>query len=236
MDPFGGNDSDQGSFGPIGPANQPAPEPVQGIGPQGETGLGGSGQGVTGAAGPQGATGAGIQGATGVQGVQGTTGVGIQGATGAGIQGATGIQGVTGPQGMTGVAGATGVAGLGGGVLYTSTGSSSLGANQTRFIGSGNTAFSSTENQVEIVITRSGTLQNLSVLPISNTRADATTVTVRKNNADTAIKVIIPAGSTAFQQDTVDTVSVVAGDQVSIEISTGGGGGNISLAASVEIA
>ena len=114
-------------------------------------------------------------------------------------------------------------------------GNNSMGANQTRFLGVGAVAFSATETQVQLLITRAATLQNLTVKANSNTRADATTVTVRKNNANTAITVSITAGSTALFQDLVNTVAVVAGDLVSIQFVTGAGGGNINAIGSLEI-
>jgi hypothetical protein len=88
---------------------------------------------------------------------------------------------------------------------------------------------------VNLLITGAATLQNLTVRAIANTRGDSTTVTVRKNGANTGITVTITAGSTATFQDLVNTEAVVAGDRVSIQFVTGGSGGNISAMASLEI-
>jgi hypothetical protein len=114
-------------------------------------------------------------------------------------------------------------------------GNSTLGSNQTRFLGVGTVVLSATETQVQLIVTGSATLQNLTVKAITNTRADNTTVTVRVNAANTAITVTIPGGSTAVFQDLVNTAAVVAGDLVAIQFVTGAGGGNIGCVASLEI-
>ena len=160
---------------------------------------------------------------------------GPQGPIGpAGVGG--GSQGPQGTQGTQGTQGNQGNAGLGGGALYTSFGNSNMGSNQTRYVGVGSSGLDATESDVQLVITSSGTLQNLSVQPVINTRGDDTVATVRLNGADTAITVTIPAGSTSFIQDLANTVAVVAGDLVSIQFVTGGSGGNFRAIASVEIA
>ena len=171
-----------------------------------------------GSVGPQGPSGP----AAASQGSQGP-----QGAVGAqGPQGASGTQGTQGPQGANGTGGAT---------LYTSTGGSTLGANQTRYLGVGVDLLDANETHVQLIITSAATLQNLTVKAITNTRADDTTVTVRVNGAPTAISVTIPAGSTAVFQDLVNSVAVVPGDLVAIELATGGSGGNFGCTASLEI-
>ena len=70
------------------------------------------------------------------------------------------------------------------------------------------------------VVKRAGTLRNLSLTTNSAQPGTGTLVaTVRKNGADTALTVTIAAGGAAqTQTDAANTVSVVAGDLISIRI------------------
>lgn len=69
-----------------------------------------------------------------------------------------------------------------------------------------------------------GTAKNLSVYVATNTRATDTVITFLKNGADTGLSVTIPAGATGQFEDTSNTVSLAAGDEVNCKITTGTGG------------
>lgn len=124
---------------------------------------------------------------------------------------------------------------LGPTTTFINSGDGLLGANTTRYLGVGAFPLSNTENDTVWVVTRAGVLRRLVVRAGSNTRASATTVTVRRNGVATGITLTIPAGSTATVSDLVNTQAVALGDRISVEVVTGAGGGTISqIAASVE--
>lgn len=90
--------------------------------------------------------------------------------------------------------------------------------------------FTTVEASTQVLMPRSGTLKNLTVLPgTSSARTAPTTVTVRKNGADTLLAVSIPAGSVAVVINAVDTVSFIAGvDKLSVRLDTNAGSGGLA--------
>lgn len=104
----------------------------------------------------------------------------------------------------------------------------------------GNTTISSTENDVAYPLPRAGTLKNFFVRTTANAQPAGGTLvlTVRKNNAATALTVTVPAGgavNTNFS-NTSATVSVSAGDVISISAANSAGGNSPVLLMSLEFA
>ena len=213
----------QGFQGVTGPTGDQGAQGFQGaVGPTGAQGAQGF-QGVTGPTGDQGAVGAqgaqGFQGATGPTGLQGAQG--FQGAVGpTGAQGAQGFQGATGPTGISGTQGFQGVTGPTGPlnpILYGMFGGGA-NANNNSFADSIGTGWQHNEDASRIYINRSMTLRNLYVWVITpagvgNTR----TITVRKNAVNTLLSVVISGGVQVSGSDLVNTVSLVAGDFITIQ-------------------
>jgi hypothetical protein len=69
-----------------------------------------------------------------------------------------------------------------------------------------------------------GVLSKLYINVIANTTSAQSTVTVRKNAADTTLSVTIPAGTTGVFENTTATVSVVASDKTNYKSVSGGTG------------
>ena len=86
-----------------------------------------------------------------------------------------------------------------------------------------------TEGTTQIMSTRAGTLKRLYVRVTSNDTAGATTITVRKNLADTAITLSIAAATTGIFSDTTHTAAVVAGDLICVLLSVAAGAGTITI-------
>jgi len=83
---------------------------------------------------------------------------------------------------------------------------------------------SATEDLSEVLITRSGTLRNLYVRTSAGNDL-TTTITVRKNGAGTSLAVALSSGSTTGN-DTSNTVSVSAGDRVTLQMAVASGVGS----------
>ena len=209
-----------GSTGPGGPTGQTGSTGVQGstgaTGPQGTTGQTGS-TGVQGSTGETGSTGpTGVQGSTGPTGPQGT-----QGETGP--TGATGVQGMTGPTGAQGSTGPTGS--VANPILYGmfGGGGNAAGGNFANSIGSG---WLANEDASRIYANRTMTLKNLYVWAGSAAGAgNSRTITVRKNAVNTSLSVVISGASQVDGSNTVNTVSLVAGDFITIQNVLSGVGG-----------
>lgn len=78
-----------------------------------------------------------------------------------------------------------------------------------------------TTAEVLTTMSSAGTLVGLHVYCGANARGGVSDViTVRKNSADTAMTVTVTAANTKYS-DTVDTVSIAAGDDISIKLVTG---------------
>lgn len=78
-----------------------------------------------------------------------------------------------------------------------------------------------TESNWDFPIPKAGTLKNFYVRVKSNTANQACTLTIRKNGADTALTLTVPSSTSGTFSDTSNTVSVAAGDLITIkDVST----------------
>jgi hypothetical protein len=108
--------------------------------------------------------------------------------------------------------------------------------NASRFaIGAQGGTGQATEANAQIAISRTGTIRNLGAKASAAVGGGATvTVTVRKNGADTAQTLTLAnADGTGWKQTTGATISVVAGDLITISVATDNAGApaaNISAA------
>jgi hypothetical protein len=155
----------------------------------------------------------GVTGATGPQGAQGSPGV--TGATGpTGAQGVTGATGPTGPQGATGPTGP-----IFGAPVHWGAGSI-LQTTQTRYLYPGYDENNATiDDQFRWRVPRPGTLRNMYVMQnVPGDDAVAITYTLMVNGSPTALLTAINA-NVATGQDTVNSVFVNAGDQVTIRVT-----------------
>lgn len=108
-------------------------------------------------------------------------------------------------------------------------------ANQTRYtaLGGNTIAIASTTSETAGSYTdRSspGTLKNLYLIVVANTRSDATSCRVRQNAADTTLIFSIASSTTGTFSDTSDTVTVADGDKLNFAVTTGAGTGGITFA------
>ena len=88
-----------------------------------------------------------------------------------------------------------------------------------------------TEAEVELVHRGpDATLKNLRVVVNTNGRAANSSVTTRKNNADTSQVATITASTTGTYTDLTNTVSVTAGDKVAYKLVIGSTSGNFAAA------
>ena len=81
--------------------------------------------------------------------------------------------------------------------------------------------FNANENARVFVVPTSGTVKNLYVRTFTAQPATGSLVlTVRKNGADTALTITVPASSAANKtsSDTVNSFAVSAGDRISMKI------------------
>lgn len=117
--------------------------------------------------------------------------------------------------------------------LIGAAGGTSFGtASATRYAACGDSTLNlanATEADVQITCRVAGTASLLSVYVGANTRSDSTTVTFRKNNADTALTLTIGAGVTGLVQDNTHSVSLADGDTYCIKVVTGGGTGALTI-------
>jgi len=98
-------------------------------------------------------------------------------------------------------------------------------ASVTRYCSIGNTLGEewanseySTEALAEIKCRNAGTASELHAQVLTNGRASANTVTLRKNNADTALTLSITAATTGLFSDTGESVSIADGDDYCIKV------------------
>ncbi len=90
---------------------------------------------------------------------------------------------------------------------------------------SGQSGDSGNETEMVMIMTTSGTIDRLHFKYISNNLDIPTTVTVRKNFADTSLTLSNPASSSVLQSNLVNSFTFVAGDEISITMITGAGTG-----------
>lgn len=103
------------------------------------------------------------------------------------------------------------------------------GSGDRFFFPSGQSDAVGNETEMIMVMTTSGTIDNLFVKYIEgggNTLNVITTVTVRKNLADTSLTVNIPASSTALVSNTSSSFTFVAGDEISVKFGIPSGTGS----------
>lgn len=97
--------------------------------------------------------------------------------------------------------------------------------------GENSSTTSNVEANSKCRIRKPGTYQNAGIYIRNNARTggSTTTFTLRKNGADTALLISVTDGAaTGWYEHTADPISVVAGDDVCWEITTGTGSGNIA--------
>lgn len=109
----------------------------------------------------------------------------------------------------------------------------SAGRGSTGNIGSAQTIYtdtsgqnSSTETALGNIMPLAGTLKNLWVDVYTNTlNAGNAVYTLMKNGVATALTQTIAHGVTSITGDTTDSVTVAAGDRISVRVATGGASG-----------
>jgi hypothetical protein len=79
-----------------------------------------------------------------------------------------------------------------------------------------------------------GTARRLRVRVNFNSFVDAATATIRKNNTDTAIAVVIPAGGTGLFEDLVNTDLFADGDGLDLFVVVASGGGVMFMSGTIE--
>ena len=105
--------------------------------------------------------------------------------------------------------------------LIVHRGSSAFVDGSTRYthIGGGFYASNSAIAQLETPIRDAGTFSNLFVYVATNTASVTSTITLQKNQVDTALTVSYTADQTGIKEDTSNTVSFVATDEANLEIT-----------------
>lgn len=88
---------------------------------------------------------------------------------------------------------------------------------------------SATEANSEIPVRKSGTFKNAYVFLSANTDTATSTVTLRKNRADTSLIISIGGSQTGAKEDTTNTVSFTNTDEAMWEITAGATGPATSL-------
>jgi hypothetical protein len=205
---------DTGATGPLGPAGPPGPQGATGatgaIGPAGP-------KGDTGPAGPTGDTGA--TGAAGPQGPTGATGP----AGPAGPQGPKGDTGAQGPAGAQGPKGDTGPAGPPGGPSVISGAVAFVDSAETSgFLGiGGDPNLAATADGAGSPTPAAATVSGFRGYLTSPTSGPVV-FTLYVNNSATSVTCSIAAGSESCLDD-VHTVTVAAGDSISVGLSKGSG-------------
>ena len=112
-----------------------------------------------------------------------------------------------------------------------------IGASTTSFISFCAFTTNSVEASRQVIIPVAGTIKNLYVLTASTQSANNSQVcTLRKNGASTAITTTIPASALAGTfSDTTNSVSVAAGDRLSLQVQNNAASGTAAQIVSVAI-
>ena len=84
------------------------------------------------------------------------------------------------------------------------------------------------DTSFQLVSTRTGTLQRLKVLVISNVMVVAVTITLRVNAVDTGVSVVIPGGATGVFTSGA-TAAIVEDDLISVGLSQVGSGAGVAI-------
>lgn len=88
---------------------------------------------------------------------------------------------------------------------------------------------SSTENVVESKVGTNMSVSRLFLYLSANTVTATSTITLRKNTADTALTASIAASTTGVFEDTTNSVSCISTDLICMKIVTGSGGTSLTL-------
>ena len=107
---------------------------------------------------------------------------------------------------------------------FGSTGATTAGVTQFWFLGNGMLFPSTTEANRHVTWHTPGALSKLYVRVIANTTTLASTLTVRKNGADDAITITIPAATTGVFEDISNIVTIADGDELCYKTVSGGTG------------
>jgi len=83
-----------------------------------------------------------------------------------------------------------------------------------------------TENHTQIPVPEAAVAVSLFIQVLSNTLSGASTVTLRRNGAGTAITLTIPGGATGVFSDVAHSVAFAAGDLASVQVVAGADGPN----------
>ena len=112
-----------------------------------------------------------------------------------------------------------------------------LGASTTSYVSFCAFTTNSTEANRQVIIPVAGTIKNLYVLTSTTQSAAGTQVcTCRKNGANTAVVATITAGAAAGTfSDTTNSVSVAAGDKLSLQVQNNAASGTAATIVSVAI-
>jgi hypothetical protein len=112
-----------------------------------------------------------------------------------------------------------------------------IGASTTSYISFCAFTTNSAEASRQVIIPIAGTIKNLYVLTATTQSAAGSQVcTVRKNTADTAITTTIAASAAAGTfSDTTNSVSVAAGDKLSLKVQNNAASGTAAQIVSVAI-
>ena len=101
-------------------------------------------------------------------------------------------------------------------------------ANAFTCISGGGTGLTLPEAQVQFECPQAGTIGNLYVRVDANTSAVDQTVTIRKNGASGGVAVTVTAGVGSTTYTNANTFTVVAGDLISLNITSGAGAGSVT--------
>jgi hypothetical protein len=122
-------------------------------------------------------------------------------------------------------------------VLADSAGDATVPASTTYYLGFGG-QLGATEDIVKVPAPYAGTVRNFRVQVQAQPASGSLVFTLRKNNADTAITATQAAGaSAALLADTTNSVSVAAGDFLSLKVANNATGASAGIRGfSVELA
>ncbi len=93
----------------------------------------------------------------------------------------------------------------------------------------GEARYNGTEARSQYIFRVAATLSNFRIYVRANTINNGTTVRTRKNAADGAQSVSVPASTTGAYEDTANSDSVASGDAVAYQVVTGGTSGSFAI-------
>lgn len=114
---------------------------------------------------------------------------------------------------------------LGGGGSSTQT----LNAGLSTFIAVGGITRDATEDNTKQKARLPFDISEMTMNVTANTITDNSTFTLRKNGVDTALSITYASGETGFKTDSVDTISFLETDDMSIGVNTGATGTSMTL-------